>query len=49
VAALAVDLAAEAPALVAAQVDLEAAEVQVVRVAAVQLAAEARLPSLANG
>ena len=47
--ALAVDLAAEAPALVAAQVDLEAAEVQVVRVAAVQLAAEARLPSLANG
>jgi hypothetical protein len=47
--ALAVDLAAEAPALVAARVDLEAAEVQVVRVAAVRLAAEARLPSLANG
>jgi hypothetical protein len=51
--ALAVDLAAEAPALVAArvdlEVDLEAAEVQVVRVAAVRLAAEARLPSLANG
>jgi hypothetical protein len=47
--ALAVDLAAEAPALVAVRVDLEAAEVQVVRVAAVRLAAEARLPSLANG
>jgi hypothetical protein len=51
--AVAVDLAAEAPALVAARVDLvvdlEAAEVQVVRVAAVRLAAEARLPSPANG
>jgi hypothetical protein len=48
--AVAVDLAAEAPALVAARVDLvvdlEAAEVQV---AAVRLAAEARLPSPANG
>jgi hypothetical protein len=51
--ALAVDLAAEAPALLAARVDLVvdlgAPEVQVVRVAAVRLAAEARLPSLANG